>query len=139
MNLLIFFTIFFSVSLADDRLFQYSEVDTCENVKKYTILEYQDLCFEEIIVKFEDSLGTTNYVGLNKENVASRMIKLCGAAEKTATDTTGEPFFNTKKNHYAQKFFIEFVNDVNDYIYMLVILFQFFLIVRKKFVKHLTN
>ncbi len=98
MNLLIFFTTLISVSLADDRLFQYSEVDTCENVKKYTILEYQDLCFEEIIVKFEDSLGTTNYVGLNKENVASRMIKLCGAAEKTVTDTTGEPFFNTKKS-----------------------------------------
>jgi len=47
----------------------------------------------------------------------------------------GGAFFNTKKNHYAQKFFIEFVNDVNDYIYMLVILFQFFLIVRKKVCK----
>ncbi len=91
MNLLIFFTTLISVSLADDRLFQYSEVDTCENIKKYTILEYQDLCFEEKIVKFEDSLGTTNYVGLNKENVASRMIKLCG------TDTTGVPFLTQKK------------------------------------------
>ncbi len=88
MNLLIFFTTLISVSLADDRLFQYSEVDTCENIKKYTILEYQDLCFEEKIVKFEDSLGTTNYVGLNKENVAYRMVKLSCAPEKKITESS---------------------------------------------------
>ncbi len=91
MNLLIFFTTLISVSLADDRLFQYFEVDTCENVKKYTILEYQDLCFEEKIVKFEDSFGTPNHVRLNKKNVASRMIKLCSAAEITANN--GGTFF----------------------------------------------
>ncbi len=135
MNLFIFFTALISVSLADDRLFQYCDVDTCEDVKKYTILEYQDLCFEEKIVKFENSLGATNYVGLNDKNVASKIVKLCGASENTATDTTEEPFFNKEKNQYAQKFLIEFVNDVNDYIYMIVIFFQFCLIIRKKVCK----
>jgi len=134
MNSLIIITTLFAVSLADDRLFQYCDDDTCEDVQKYTILEYQDLCFEEKLVKFENSLGATHYVGLNHENVASKYVKLCGTADKNAT-VKSESFFDTKKNYNAQKFFIEFVNDVNDYIYMLVICVQFCLIIRKKICK----
>jgi len=80
MNSLIIMTALIAFSSADDGLFQYCDDDICEGVTKYTILEYQDLCFEEKIVKFENSLGATHYVGLNQENVASKYVKLCGSA-----------------------------------------------------------
>ena len=96
---------FFGVSAEFGSIIENCDNSVCENIKRYDIVGIDGVCFNEPIITFNTSQGTSIIRGLTKENMATKMITLCDfnvdvskkQNNSLKTKMTKEPFLDLDK------------------------------------------
>ena len=106
---------------------QYCNGGECEELLQYDELVISDICFNEKIIQFNNSRGIL-YRGLTNDKKVTETVSFCDSNKSITGGSkikSQSSIFNPEKLVNAHIFLKEFINDVNDMIYISIAIFNY--------------